>query len=212
MSKIQLLVGPFERQAFADGLVRMLSDEPDFEVSTVDDEGHIAALMTSQTPLVALVEARAGVDHGALRPRSDCVALILVSSVEPDFQIALRQLDPNRLRAAIRLAIGTPPPRIIALNPHPTGQSPGLLSDFARSDVAGLSALIGWLNGHFACALADLAAERGEEAGPGWLGELNHVVAGLGHGEPDFAALMATAGWRCRHSASALHPARRLSS
>ncbi len=51
MPDIKILIGPFQRRVFAEGLARALRDEPDFVVSLTDDESQAAGLMNSATPV-----------------------------------------------------------------------------------------------------------------------------------------------------------------
>ena len=185
MPHIRVLIGPFQRRVFAEGLASLLRDDPDFEVSLIADETGAARLMDSEEPVVVILEARDDDDdRPELRPRSDSVAVIFLSSEEPDIQIALRQLDRSRLRAAIRLCTDIPPPRVLSLSLDTPGHVQCSLPGFRRLDTSVLAPIIAWLDAVFACALAELAQARGTEMSPAWIGDITHLAGTLAGGRP----------------------------
>jgi hypothetical protein len=199
----RVLIGPFRRRVFAEGLAALLKDEPDLEVSLLDHEQDAAGLMASTTPLIVILESRDGEGgFSPFLPKSDAVAVILISQASQDLQIALKQVDRSRLRAAIGLVSQVPHPRMISLDLDRPSQAPFGLPHFRRSETSGLAHAVGWLDACFAVALSDLAAARGREA-PGWLSDLEHLLRAFTGGrtitphdeDERFETFMRAPGW-----------------
>jgi AAA+ superfamily predicted ATPase len=206
MPQLRVIIGPFDRQVFAEGLASLLQEEPDLEVSLVEDERDAVGLMDSPSPVIVILQIHEGADHSAFLPRSDAVAVILISAEGRDMQIALKQVDRSRLRAAIRLVSEVPYPRVISLDMDAPSQAPFMLPKFRHAETSGLSQVIAWLDAVFARALSEVAGERTAEGAAGWLGDLQHLVrgfSGCGKGSRDekvepFDAVMTAPGWPVR--------------
>jgi len=203
MSQLRVVIGPFNRRVFAEGLASVLQVEPDLEVDLVEDERKLASLMESSVPTIIILERRKELDQSTFFPRSESVGVILISAEGSDMQIALRQVDRNRLRAAIRLVSEEPYPRVISLDTGPYTQSPFVLPNFRAAETSGLSLVVAWLDAVFTRALSELAEAREAEGSAGWLGDLRQLVRGFSggrqksHGDEAalFNAVMTAPGW-----------------
>ncbi|MBF9031848.1 AAA family ATPase [Rhodobacterales bacterium HKCCE3408] len=178
MTATRILIGPFERRVFAEGLKTLLEDETGYTVATLPEGADLARHLSAETPTVLILEARPGLDPAALQPTSPAVAVILVSSEGADVQIALRQLDPARLRSAIALAEQSAHPKMIALSADRPSQPPCIIPQFRHAGRSAVAPVIDWLDAAFAAALDRLAAARGR-ADSGFGGDLAMLRHGL---------------------------------
>ena len=204
MTETDVIIGPFRREMFAEGLAAMLAGESDLSVTRIAADSDAAAFMNNKHPSIVILEDRPNERRQAYLPVSDAVAVILIAQEGRDVQIALRQIDRSRLRAAIGLVAKTPHPKVIALDTDHPLQPPFALPEFRNQTGSGLGSVITWLDAVFASALHNYAGIRGQDAPEAQ--DLAFLCAGFEHGEAiddaevqrRFDVLMQTPFWQVR--------------
>jgi len=167
-----VIIGPFRRRAFAEGLARLLGDEPDLRVQVLQDEAEAAGWMAAETPTIVILESREDRTPSGLVPTSECVAVIFVEQEGKDVQIALHRLDRTRLRNAIGLITETPHPKVVALDADVRAQPILLMPRHGRVGSTGLSFVLDWLDAAFYMALGRFSEQREEASGQPWMQDL----------------------------------------
>ncbi|MEL6169000.1 MAG: ATP-binding protein [Pseudomonadota bacterium] len=168
---------------FADALRDLLDEDPSFVVASLADADAVRDHLDAATPTVLILEQRDDQAEVHPLPVSPSVAVILISHEGADVQIALRQLDPHRLRAAIGLAEQAAHPKVISLTADRPSQPPFVLPYLRHDAGSALAPVTRWLDLVFAHALDRLAAARGE-AGGGWSGECAEIRGRLAGTQP----------------------------
>ena len=204
VTQIEVVIGPFRRQMFAEGLAVMLRSEANLNLTRIATEAEAARFLNSGHPTIVILEARAEEAARAPLPESDAVAVILIAQEGRDVQIALRQFDRNRLRAAIGMVSKVPHPRVITLDAEGSEQPRFALPMFRDLQASGLGTVIAWLDGVFALKMAEYADTRGPD-GPA-IDDARVLRAGFEHGQVvsreevrrRFKALEAAPMWQVR--------------
>ncbi|WP_373486770.1 hypothetical protein, partial [Blastomonas sp.] len=204
VTQIEVVIGPFRRQMFAEGLAVMLRSEVNLNLTQIATEAEARHFLNCDHPTVVILEARAGEAARALLPESDTVAVILIAQEGRDVQIALRQFDRDRLRAAIGMVSMASHPRVITLDAEGSEQPAIALPGFRDPQTSGLGTVIAWLDGVFALAMAEYADARGP-TGPA-IDDAEVLKAGFERGQAvsredlrrRFEALEAAPMWQAR--------------
>ncbi|MEZ5875571.1 MAG: ATP-binding protein [Hyphomicrobiales bacterium] len=138
--------------------------------------------MSVATPTIVILESREEEGRRTFLPVSDRVAVILIAQEGQDVQIALRQVDRSRLRAAIGLVAETPHPKVLSLDMDAPTQPPFALPKFREPGRSGLSWVLAWLDAAFAHALDDFARQRGGPEGAPWMEDLRCLKEAFARG------------------------------
>ncbi|MEM7061021.1 MAG: hypothetical protein AAF557_25870 [Pseudomonadota bacterium] len=162
----RILIGPFRRRVFADGLRALLDQEPGLVVSELSQDQDIYRHLNAEAPTILILEH--GDDSAPFpMPVSPAVGVILVSQDGADVQIALRQLGAERLRAAIGLVEESEHPKVVSITADQEGQPLSVMPRYQHQGESALKPLVDWLDAAFAIEIERLEQERGE-TGTGW--------------------------------------------
>ncbi|EEE35855.1 AAA ATPase [Rhodobacteraceae bacterium KLH11] len=202
MALTRILIGPFRRRAFAEGLRAILDDDTNLSVAALADAVDVDRHLAADRPTVLILEDLADKQHVHPLPRSPNVAVILVSNEGADVQIALNQLDSARLRDAIGLVEQTAHPKVISLSAMRPVQPPLVLPSFRHAGASALRPVTRWLDAAFSVALESLVQSRGGDLG-GWAGDLTALKHEFGPADRDeeqarFSAMLDTPLWQQR--------------
>ncbi|MBU2360848.1 MAG: hypothetical protein KKB02_18260, partial [Alphaproteobacteria bacterium] len=204
VTQTEVVIGPFRRQMFAEGLAVMLRSEANLNLTRIATEAEAARFLNSGHPTIVILESLTGEAAHAPLPKSNSVAVILIAQEGRDVQIALRQFDRNRLRAAIGMVSRVPHPRVITLDVEGPAQPSFALPNLRDPRTSGLGTVIAWLDAVFALAMAEYAGARGP-GGPA-SGDAGVLRAGFERGQAAsreevrhrFEALEAAPMWQVR--------------
>ncbi|MEP3866590.1 MAG: AAA family ATPase, partial [Paracoccaceae bacterium] len=163
VTQTEVVIGPFRRQMFAEGLAIMLRSEANLNLTRIATEAEVTRFLNNSHPTIVILEARAREAARAPLPESDAVAVILIAQEGRDVQIALRQFDRNRLSAAIGMVSKAPHPRVITLDAEGPAQPSFALPKFRDPQASGLGTVIAWLDAVFVLAMAEYESARGPD-------------------------------------------------
>lgn len=200
----RILIGPFKRRVFADGLKALLADEPGLTLSELSNTADVYRHLKAETPTILILEHGECAEPYPL-PVSPAVGVILVSQDGADVQIAIRQPNADQLRAAIGLVEETDHPKVVTFAANKPEQPPCVLPRYRRGGESSLTPIVRWLDVAFARMLRRLEEGRGEISTT-WaaeIGQLMRTLAGESNASPDdeqarFDELLASPLWQQR--------------
>lgn len=171
MSRIHIIIGPFESTSFEHGLRLLLSQPVDFVVSSFDSVGDFDAALPGDQPSVLILE---GTDPSAYLPYLEASEHVSVVMLDPVGARALFGVDnPNweRLADVIRAIAGQASAEVRAplrerVRLVDTSDLLSVEDGVASSET--MRPVTEWLDVTLACRLRELARRQTGPSVPGW--------------------------------------------